>query len=216
MPDPFIIEEDIQSDAQRVILDGPDLPHAAPRDSAGFNSGGPVEHSKIHLGDNVIIQVKQARQRDRVFHGAFRDHLYATETGSPSQDHARSMRDAIEVIRGRANPLRVSWGTESFTGILAETNFGEESEHDITYELTFSVVHVTGTTGSSSQSKAFRDTSVDAQALAQKLNADLAQRRAEMAAVGATAQAEIALAAVSDALTAAVASLNAIAPGPGA
>lgn len=145
MPDPITITEDIDSGALTVTLDGPDMPHAWPYEQAGFESGGPVERQKKHLPGlrKPIIQVQQPRERDFVLRGAFRCALHLREGGTDT-DHARAMRDALEELRYRCNPLTITWGTQSRKAFLADARFGEESPLDITYELTFDVVEGVG------------------------------------------------------------------------
>jgi uncharacterized protein YkwD len=141
MPDTFTIEENLDSGALSVTLQGSDMPYALPRSTPGFESGGPVEHEEIYLPgrERPIFQVKQARERPLVIKGAFRNHLFVRDGGDTGVSHARAMRDSIERIRKRANLLRLTWTGEQRLGLLTEATFGEESEHEISYELTFKI-----------------------------------------------------------------------------
>jgi nucleoid-associated protein YgaU len=141
MPDTFTIEEDLDSGALSVTLQGPDLPHALPRSFAAFESGGSVESEDIYLQGRKrpIMQVKQARERPLVVKGAFRDHLFVQSGGDEGVEHARAMRDALERIRNRCNQVRITWAGERRLGLLSDAKFGEESRHDIPYELTFKI-----------------------------------------------------------------------------
>lgn len=138
--DSLTIEEDIPTGALSVTLTRSDLPRALPRAMAAFESGGPVEHEAVYLPGRrrPIYQIKQARERDMVLQGAFRDHLYVRDGGTVAF-HARAMRDALERIRTRCNPVRITWGSEVRLGVMIEAKFGEESAHEIDYELTFAI-----------------------------------------------------------------------------
>jgi hypothetical protein len=137
----FVIEEDIATDPQRVELSGPDLPHALPRSMPGFESGGSVEKDVIRLPGKKrpIYQVRQPIQRPMVIKGAFRDHLYVQAGGATGVPHARAMRDLIEAIRLRCNPVKITWSGETRRGLLDDAKFGEESDSEISYEITFEI-----------------------------------------------------------------------------
>lgn len=163
MSDTFTIEEIVSSgDGLRVVLAGTDAPYGRPRDMAALESGGPVEHEEIYFPGRKkpIYQIKQARQRPLVIKGAFRDHLAVSFDGvEVGTQHARSMRDQLEAIRERCNPLRLTWASDDGDGqerqgILSESSFGEETSSQITYELTFKIaIGVAGNT-SNGNSKA--------------------------------------------------------------
>jgi hypothetical protein len=137
----FVIEEDIATDPQRVELSGPDLPHALPRAFAGFESGGAVEMETVRLPGKKkpIYQVRQATHRPMVVKGAFRDHLYVQAGGATGVPHARAMRQLLEAIRVRCNPVKITWAEDTRHGIMSDAKFGEESQYEITYELTFEI-----------------------------------------------------------------------------
>jgi hypothetical protein len=141
MPVRVVITEDIPEGALEVVLQGSDLPHAWPREKAAFESGGEVGREVIWIAgrNEPIIQVQQAKERPLVLTGAFRTHQHAQDGGSDT-NHARSMRDALEEIRYRCNPLTLTWGDQQRACFLAESKFGEEGEHHITYELTFDTI----------------------------------------------------------------------------
>jgi hypothetical protein len=182
-PDPVTIEEIDVADPRTVTLDGPDLPFARPRDLAGFDAGGPVEHQEIYLPgrSEPIYQVMQARYRPMQLQGAFRDHL-AIRDGRPNagDGYARAQVQALEEIRHRANPVRVSWGSYSVRGLLVEARFGFESNSQITYSLEFKVAAVED---SSEVSPAVTTAPIDdgGSSIAASMRTLLAARAAELA-----------------------------------
>lgn len=180
---PFVIEE-IITGGRRVELTGSDRVQGKPREKPMFSSGGPVQHEEIYLPgrDLPIYQMQQGRQRPLVITGAFRDHQFVKDGGPVGTMHARAMRDAIEEIKQRMNPVRLTWGGETRTGVLVDTNFGEESNHQITYELTFKIARGPTTRTRDAQ----RSTSTshqDASDVIGQMRQDLAARRAQVAAL---------------------------------
>jgi hypothetical protein len=178
------IRENIQADALEVTLEGADLPLAAPREQPAFESGGPVERELIYLPglEKPIVQVQQPRERPMVITGAFRVHQHLQDGGT-DVDHARAMRDALEEIRYRCNPLTVSWGSQARDCFLAEARFGEESETEISYELTFDVL-----AGPNRPERTPPQDPVTQppSTIAEQLRAELAERRAEWEALRGT------------------------------
>lgn len=180
MPDDtFVIEEDIPNGLS-VTLQGSDLPHALPRSFAAFNSGGEVGMEVVRLEGRKrpIFQVHQAQERPLKIRGAFRDHLVVRDGGDPNVLHARAMRDALERIRNRANDVRISWGSESRIGLLKEADYGEESKHDITYELTFEIS--VGVDDARETNTGGRRTAPQTADLVGQLRAIVAERRAQL------------------------------------
>ncbi len=187
MPDVVVIQEDVPS-GLRVELRDADTPHARPRATPAFESGGPVEREKIYLPGRTrpILQIQQPRERDLVIKGAFRDHLHAQDGGTDAR-HAKQMRDRLETIRRRCNVVLVTWDGEQRVCFLAETKFGEESAFEKTYELTFDVLDA-GAPGADVAAAARRapgteaDLATQARALVAELRANLARARAALAA----------------------------------
>lgn len=182
MPTQISIREDIQSDALEVILEGADVPFAKEREQPAFHSGGPVERKLVFLpGDNdPTIQVQQARERPWVISGAFRDHQFVRDGGPEGIRHAREMRDAIEEIRYRCNPLVITWDDQERKAFLQDADFGEESERAITYELTFDITKPpTRPERTESQDRVEPAPST----IAEQLRDELAERRAQWEAL---------------------------------
>jgi hypothetical protein len=168
-----ITEKDVPS-PREVVLDGDDMPYGEERGSAAFESGGKLVRERIDLPgrDAPIFHVHASPERPMVLKGAFRDWL--TSTG-----HARVMRDALLALWRRANLLRLVWGDQERDVLLDEPKFGEESEHSITYELTFEVA-----TAPDSLSFEAAPPETAASTLVDVLKERLAARRAAMARVG--------------------------------
>lgn len=135
MPSPVILEE-VSAAPLRLVLAGTDLPTAKPREHAAWESGGEYRHSRVDLdgASEPFVQQHGATDRDIVFSGAFRDHLHARA------GHARAQRDLIERIRARGRQLRLTWDGDERLCLLTATTFGEESKHEITYQLTLLVL----------------------------------------------------------------------------
>ena len=135
MTSPVILEE-VSASPLRVVLDGPDLPLAQPRERPAWESGGEHRHTRVDLDGSTepFVQQHGAVERDLVFSGAFRDHLHARP------GHARAQRDLIERIRARGRQLRLTWEGDERLCLLTATTFGEESKHQITYQLTLLVL----------------------------------------------------------------------------
>ena len=180
---PFVIEESITG-GRRVDLTGSDRPQGKPREKPLFSSGGPVEHQEVYLPGRKlpIYQMQQGRQRPLVITGAFRDHQFVKDGGPVGTMHARAMRDSIEEIKDRMNPLRLTWGGETRTGVLTETNFGEESDHQITYELTFKIARGP-TTRTPDAQRATSTSQQDASDVIAQMREQLAARRSQVAAL---------------------------------
>lgn len=170
----FILEELDVPDPLRVELDGDDMPYAEERGSAAFESGGKLVKERIDLPGRTrpIFHVHAAPERPLTIKGAFRDWFHAS-------GHARAQRDRLLEIWRRANLLRITWGDEERRGLLDEPKFGEESEHSITYELTFEIAETAATMGFDQAPEAV----TPLESLASALRARLARRRAELAAL---------------------------------
>lgn len=204
---PVFIEEDIAGGLRAELRDA-DGPFGRPRDTVGFNLGGTLEHTAIYLPgrDTPIFQIKQARERDFVLRGAFRDHLRAQDLGAADPTHAADQVELLERIRRRGNPVTVTRGADQIFGILAETDFGFEGDHDITYELTFKVSSRGGVAPDPQPATQTRTAS--GADLAQAIADDLAEHRARFAALAADAQSRAAQAAVLNALDLAAAAVS--------
>jgi len=145
-PTSVLIAEDVQGGLV-VELKGDDLPWGRKRELAAFESGGAVDIADggIYLPGNTrpVVQVMAIKQRPLVLKGAFRDHMdQQAKGGKPdgkggTVGHARSMRDGLEQIRHRANPVRITWEGDERYGLLQEAKFSEEDSSNIAYELTF-------------------------------------------------------------------------------
>lgn len=134
MPNPFIIAE-IYGDL-RVELKDSDLPFGRDREVTAFEMGGKVEVPddgiKIPGRRGKVFQVLHTDDhRPLVLKGAFRDAQWGIA------GHARNMRDQLEALRFRCNPLKLTWGAEQWTGIVSEFMFNVESPGSIAYELHF-------------------------------------------------------------------------------
>lgn len=99
-----------------------------------------MKHAKTELPGRTepVFQVRVANShRDLEVNGAFRD--YRMGSG-----HGRAMRDAIERIRTRANLLQITWGDDTWKGLLIETKYGYEGVGHLPYMLRFSVASAPG------------------------------------------------------------------------
>jgi len=140
MPTQIVIEEIEVPNPRRIVLESYDLPHGRPRVEAAFESGGETQRKRFDLpvapGQSRTIMHIGASPDSKPFvlKGAWRDHH------SGRSGHARLMRDRFEELRRRANQVRVQWAGDTRTCMLVETVFGEEGEHDITFELHFEVL----------------------------------------------------------------------------
>lgn len=143
----LIIEEIDVSDPIRVELAGDDAPHGRRYESAAWEEGGSIElgeddGTRLPGRPKPIYHVLFDKFRPRVYRGALRDGL----TGDPG--HARQVVKALERIRRRANPVKVTWLDDTYEGLLVDANFGNETPgaadevSDIRYELKFSVSEV--------------------------------------------------------------------------
>lgn len=188
MADSFTIAEIVSSgDGLTVTLAGTDAPYGQVRVTSAFESGGPVEHEEIYFPGKTkpIYQIKQARERPLVIKGAFRDHLAISYDGvQDGTQHARQMRDQVEAIRLRCNPVRLTWsgadGGQERQGILSEAKYGEESSQQITYELTFKIAVPVTPQGGDGQSFTRQDTS-DTSSQSENLASANAQRASLLA-----------------------------------
>jgi len=172
--EPFIIEEIGVANPVRVLLADEDLPFGRARDFAAFESGGEIRLGNddgVRLpGGRVVFHVMYAKERPLILKGAFRDSLLG------SDGHARRYRDNVDLIRKRANLVRVTWASESRTGLLQDAKFGEEDEHNITYELKFIISDGAGTSPPASDEMSLPD--VSPLALIAQMIADFAMIKA--------------------------------------
>lgn len=134
MTSAFIFKEYDLPDAMRVELRDDDAPYGRPQEVAGFETGGEVEKKRVKLPGRrePLYHVLASDDRPLVIKGAFRD--YRMGSG-----HAKEMKKRIELMRGRANLLRLVWDGDQWTGLMVETLFGEEGPGHITYELHFDI-----------------------------------------------------------------------------
>jgi len=134
VPSPFVISEDITSNALVVTLDDTDLPHGRARELSAFKSGGKIDIAQGGVynpgSDRVVLQMMVNKLNRLTIKGAFRDRIRAgaqQQQGGETPNHARSMRDRLELIRTRANPLKIVWDGQERGGVLEEANFEEEA-----------------------------------------------------------------------------------------
>lgn len=143
----LIIEEIDVADPIRVELAGDDAPHGRRYEAAAWEEGGSLElgeddGTRLPGRPRPIYAVLVDKFRARIYKGALRDGL----TGDPG--HARQVVKALERIRRRANPVKVTWEDDTFEGLLVDANFPVETPgaadamSDIRYELKFSVSEV--------------------------------------------------------------------------
>lgn len=137
-PDPFIIEEMV-SGGLTLTLDDFDLPFGRAREIDAFTSGGKVDIAEDGIynpGSKLpVVQLMQLnKNKPMVLKGHFRDHLWGVD------GHARAQQVLTEKIRKNGNAVRITWGAQVREGVLWETSFGEQDEHNFSYELTFLVV----------------------------------------------------------------------------
>lgn len=203
----ILIQEDIPN-GLRVELKDSDMPFGRPRQVTAYEGGGTLEHEKIYFpgSRNPIYQVQQARERDWQIHGAFRDHLWAQDTGQTVSSHARDQMELIDRIRRRGNPIKITRGQDQWFGLLTEAKFGIEGDHDITYEITFAIAAVASTA-----SQGVRTNVPNAPLLGDlsaAIAASLASRRAQMAALAVRGNAALIMAQILNALDLAEAAAN--------
>lgn len=131
---PIVIEEIVGG--QSVTLTEHELPYGRRHELAAFESGVEVdiaEDGTYNPGsDRVTLAVMQPRYLPMVLKGRFHDAFFPNDPR-----HARSQRDKLTKIAQRANPVKVTWGNDERQGLLRLAKFGEESEFDIAYDLTF-------------------------------------------------------------------------------
>lgn len=198
-PSAFVFKEDIGANAITVSLEDTDTPFGFPREVTGFESGGKTDVAEGGIynpgSPRVVLQMMAVRQTRMVIKGAFRDKIRAgaqrQTQNSPEPNHARAMRDTIELVRQRGNPLKITWFGDERSGVLEETKFGEEGRHDITYELTFIIaVPTSGYTQTTNQLVSATPSIED---LRSQMAANLATQRAQLAALAANAAAVAAI-----------------------
>lgn len=143
-PSPFVFKEDIAAGALTITLEDTDMPYGRKRELSAFQSGGKVDIAQGGIynpgSDRVVLQMMAVRENKLVIKGAFRDSIRAgaqRQQGGPEPNHARAMRDQIERIKRRGNPLKITWNGDERSGVLEEATYDEEGPHDIAYTLTF-------------------------------------------------------------------------------
>lgn len=131
----FVVQE-LVPNGQTVVLSDSDMPFGRPREMVAFETGGETDIAEDGIynpgSEQVVLQVMNSnKHRPMIIKGAFRDRLFGVV------GHARSMRDAFDALKLRANPVRISWGGDERVGLVWKTLFGEEGANDISYEITF-------------------------------------------------------------------------------
>lgn len=140
MSDVFTFKEIEVTGALKITLAGYDAPFAKPHELAGFEGGGEVKRTKTELPGRAepVFQVRVPNShRDLEVSGAFRDFRMGA-------GHARSMRDAVERLRTRANLLQITWGDDTWKGLLVETKYGYEGVGHLPYLLRFEIASAPG------------------------------------------------------------------------
>jgi hypothetical protein len=135
MSDVFTFKEIDVPGPLKVELRSYDAPFGRPHTLAAFESGGEVKRTKTELPGRTepVFQVRVANsQRDLEVSGAFRDFRMGA-------GHARAMRDAVERLRLRANLLQITWGDDTWKGLLVETKYGHEGVGHLPYTLRFEI-----------------------------------------------------------------------------
>lgn len=179
-PEKIRIEE-INGD-QFVELVDHDLPAGRRYEIAGFESG--VENEIAEDGINnpgasqIVYPVMVTKYLPMSLKGRFTDAFFF-------DGHARDMRNKLTLLAQRCNPLKIIWGLDERQGVFKQARFGEESQNDIAYELTFLIaVPPTGNYSALSQPQQTQDVLDIATQLAQIA----AVAQAGMDAIAITAQ----------------------------
>jgi nucleoid-associated protein YgaU len=177
MPDRVTLAELNVSDALTVVLEDVDLPFGREGATAAFESGGKLIKERIDLPGRTqpIFHILAAPERPLTMRGTFRDSL-AQRAG-----HARAMRAQLYKLYRRANLLKLTWAGDERVVLLDEPKFGEESQHAISWELTFEVA--LGPDDTAAADAPAQTTTSGQGDLVQALTAQLAARRAQMAAL---------------------------------
>ena len=133
--EPFTFEEQAGAGLS-VELSNTTMPFGQPRQVVAFETGGKTTIADDGIynpnSDRVVLQIMDStHQRPLVVKGHLRDSLLG------GVGLAKGIRDAIEQIRLNANPVQITYDTDTFDGLLWETMFGLEGPGDITYTLTF-------------------------------------------------------------------------------
>lgn len=189
----FVIKENITNNPLQIILEDTDMPYGRPREMEGFQSGGKMDIAGggiYNPGSNrVILQMMSHRENKLTIKGAFRDRIRAGVQRQTNTDvmpqHAKKMRDRLELIKRRGNLLKISWDGDERTGVIEETVYGEEGPHDITYAITFFISEPP--TGGPRNNTQGTNPTPSVEDLRSQMAADLAARRGELLALAATA-----------------------------
>lgn len=195
----FVIKEDIANNPMSITLEDTDMPYGRPREVEGFQSGGKVDIAQGGIynpgSDRVVLQMMAHRENKMTIKGAFRDRIRAGVQRQSNNDvmpqHAKKMRDKLELIKRRGNKLKITWDGDERTGVIEETVYGEEGPHDITYAITFFIAEPP-TGGARNNTNATNPTP------------SLEDLRAQMAAAHAQQQVELAAMATQAAVTATI------------
>jgi hypothetical protein len=181
---PIVIEELIGDLV--CTLSEHELPYGRRHELAAFESGVEVDIAEDGIynpgSDRVTIPVMQPRYLPMQLKGRFHDAFFPNDRG-----HARKQRDLLTKIAQRANPVRVTWGDDERQGLLRIARFGEESEFDIAYDLTFFVaIPPTGT--APQREDGLLSPSDDPTDIVDQLRAQAADQQSELAAVALRAE----------------------------
>jgi nucleoid-associated protein YgaU len=191
-PSAFVFKEDIASGAITVSLEDTDSPHGRARELAAFESGGKVDIAQGGIynpgSDRVVLQMMAIKENRLIIKGAFRDRIRAgaqRQVGGPEPNHAKSMRDLVERVKRRGNPLKISWDGDERTGVLEEAVYGEEGPHDIAYTITFFIA--TPPTGSTQAATSGTSPTPSIEDLRSQMAANHAAQMVEMEALATNA-----------------------------
>ena len=155
---PSIVIEEIVGGMQATLSDANgDLPMGRRYEVAAFESGVDVEIAEDGIynpgSDRVVYPVMQPKYPPMQLRGAFHDQFGGA-------GYARRQRDLFVKLGQRSNPLRITWANDEYQGILHRARFGEQSQADITYDVTFLIaVPPAGTGSKRSQPQQTLDTS---------------------------------------------------------
>jgi len=181
---PIVIEELIGG--LSCTLTEHELPYGRRHELAAFEAGVEVDIAEDGIynpgSDQVTLAIMQPRYLPMQIRGAFHDVFFPRDPG-----HARKQRDLLTRIAQRANPVKVTWGDDERQGLLRIARFGEQSEFDIAYDLTFFVAKPpTGT--APARDDGLLSPTDDPSDLVDQLRATAAQHQAALAAVALRAE----------------------------
>lgn len=188
-----------------IILQDDDAPHGQPRDEVAWDEGGGTKHEVVRYPGRKkpsYFGLYWEPER-RVFHGALRSHLdgqdfrknaATLQQQNDRRGRATAIKTEIEQLAKRFTPVRVTFGDESFDGMLVKAVFPREGPEDYKYELTFEVEQESGDEVSDeAQAENPRTTQLLTDVIA-RVRSDFAATKARIAAMRVQADLQNALA----------------------